>query len=325
MIISNQNEYPVVEYGTSGECFLDTAIEESKELAEDDSDQTVKKNNSKIYYLGGQNYIAQHKLKNNKTVTYDVSTGDVKKVNKKTLQQNETDETYITRQETNERDIAYKALESTYKTDTATCSEMPPDEKYVVITGPGQYETGYNYYFQRDCSNWDLDYTTTNQYDLKYECGPVAVTNFFKWYVTYASSKYKSLKYKTWKDTTYRLYKLMKTNVTKDGTLWDDFDAGVKTYLHAQGFTGATAKTKHTLPKDVIDKLDYNNSILISVVDNRCYGTHTMLALGYMDFGYKGGKHSKYIRVANGWTSKADRFIWWYTSGGMRYCSVNFK
>ena len=324
VINSNENEYPIVEYSISGECFLDTAIEESKEIAEDDTNQIVKKNNSKIYYLGGQTYVAQHKLNNNKSVVYDVSTGQVEKISKTKLLQNFNKDTYITPQEVKERDNAYDTLEEVNK-ETTVKTSYPPDANRKTITNPCNYESGYNSYYQDNIPKYDLTYTTTSDYPLDDECCPVAGTNYFKWYRNYDKSKYSSLLYGTWKKTTYKLYDMMKTGESPEGgTRWCDIKAGLRNYLSERGFTKSTVAIYNVSSNYIIKKLFYNRPLIIFVDGNNCYGTHAMLAVGHMDFCY-GKSYSKYIRVADGWSSKANRFIHWHTSGTFSYCDVVMK
>ena len=54
---------------------------------------------------------------------------------------------------------------------------------------------------------------------------------------------------------------------------------------------------------------------IFGVVDHGTYEDHAVLALGYMEFEYKSkqkilnGRYSRYLRVADGWSSTPNRFI----------------
>lgn len=59
--------------------------------------------------------------------------------------------------------------------------------------------------------------------------------------------------------------------------------------------------------------------------NHRTYGEHSVLAIGYVDFTYDSiynDPSSTYIRIADGWSSTADRYVWGSCYGTWNYVSV---
>ncbi len=54
---------------------------------------------------------------------------------------------------------------------------------------------------------------------------------------------------------------------------------------------------------------------IFCLYDHYLYGDHAVLALGYMEFEYKKvqsatkSKYSRYLRIADGWSSSPNRFV----------------
>lgn len=98
------------------------------------------------------------------------------------------------------------------------------------------------------------------------------------------------------------------------GTSEENIYKGLKKYLKNMGLSSEGVKW---LPdpdfNDVVNELDNGKGgrpFLYCVYQHTMYGNHCMLALGYMEFGYKNDKYfSRYIRVADGWNNYADRFV----------------
>ena len=303
LINANENEYPIIEYATSGECFLDNAIEKTEDVVESETGQKVQKDNSKIYYFGDQTYVAQYKLNNNKYVTYDISTSEVEKVEKKEYT-DDNDTKYITRQEVKERNSAYKALETTYEGKS-----NPPEKSGVIITDPSQYESGWiSCPSPKYLKNWDLNYFSMDMFADGSNCSPTAAVNYF-YYLYYNNPLYKNIMYHDWNSTYALLFKYMKTSL-EDGTDSSNIVPGLVKYVKKRGYSVFDAKRIFTNAAKVMTEIDLGRPVLLSLKETKCYGNHTVVALGYDTFKYANGYISRYIRIADGWSTKANRFIW---------------
>ena len=105
----------------------------------------------------------------------------------------------------------------------------------------------------------------------------------------------------------------------KNGTYCADIAPGIKKYLKLCGFSNSIVK-RNTSPSfdDVIEELDNGGAsrpFIFGLQNHKVYGDHAVLAVGYMEFEYKskqkilGGKYSRYLRIADGWNSSANRFV----------------
>ena len=136
---------------------------------------------------------------------------------------------------------------------------------------------------------------------------------------TKGPNKYASLKYKnSWNSAYSKMYSYMKTK-KNNGTYDEDIRDGIKKYLDLFGFKKSVVKLNDSPDfADVVYELDNGGTarpFIFGVVDHGTYEDHAVLALGYMEFEYKSkqkilnGRYSRYLRVADGWSSTPNRFI----------------
>lgn len=158
-------------------------------------------------------------------------------------------------------------------------------------------------------------------------CAPTAATNFmFYWYNR--GTKYKKLLNRTWKKTFNSLYDYMDTSKSK-GTKDNMLATGYKRYLSKKGFNHSVSFHKGTsYGKDLMKDIDKNRPCHLVVHGHYMYGNHSVLAVGYQQFIYKhwyGNNHETYIRIADGWTNKANRYVWGSCKGNWNYVSIQIK
>lgn len=75
-------------------------------------------------------------------------------------------------------------------------------------------------------------------------------------------------------------------------------------------------------------EIDKNRPCHLVVHNHYKYGDHSVLAVGYQQFVYEhwyGDNHETYIRIADGWTNKANRFVWGSCKGNWNYVSIQIK
>ena len=136
--------------------------------------------------------------------------------------------------------------------------------------------------------------------------------NFF--YLYKNDPLYKNIRYHDWNSTYTKLFKYMKTK-TDEGTWDDDMLAGLDKYVKRRGYTVKSCKLMHTDAVGVVNQINIGLPVLLSLNDSACYDDHTVLALGYDTFKYSNGDVSRYIRIVDGWSCRANRFIWDGTTG----------
>lgn len=111
------------------------------------------------------------------------------------------------------------------------------------------------------------------------------------------------------------------------GTTAANITSGLNEYLNSKGYGKvATLHIGTNNGKKLIPAIDENRPCLLMLYDHYLYKNHVVLALGYQDYVYKhwnGNDEEIYIRIMDGWTDKANRFVWGKCSGSWNYLTVD--
>lgn len=170
-----------------------------------------------------------------------------------------------------------------------------------------------------DATKFNHNYFTTNDFKGNSNCAPTAGVNLMLYWNTKNPNKYASLKYNnSWNSAYSKMYSYMKTK-KNNGTYDEDIRDGIKKYLNLSAWKKSVVKLNDE-PNfyDVVEELDNGGAsrpFIFVVTDHGTYEEHALLALGYMEFEYKSkqqilnGRYSRYLRVADGWSSTPNRFI----------------
>lgn len=278
----------IIEYGEA--CFLDEAMEKVEQTYE------VEKEEQKVYYLGDLNYVIGGEDDNKNDIYIDVSTSQ------------------------------YEELEEDELVEFEVQASTPPDSGNVYITNPEKYEQGYDYCTFSSVTGWNLTYYKMTDFSSGGVCAPTAATNLLYYWHTSRGTKYKKLLNSTWKKTFDKLCSNMGTKKT-GGTTAANITSGLNEYLNSKGY--GKVSTLHigtNNGKKLIPAIDENRPCLLMLYDHYLYKNHVVLALGYQDYVYKhwnGNDEEIYIRIMDGWTDKANRFVWGKCSGSWNYLTVD--
>ncbi len=298
VIISAEKYNNILEYSCCEESFL---LQSKNEL---EKEYSVNKNEQKIYYLGGINYAIGYYDNNRNKKYFDVSTSNINEINK-------------------------EELDKIYASNKNNSKDSPPDsEGDGFITDPNKYESGYDSSKSKNVKNWNLKYKIMSDFSDGGVCAPTAATNcMFYWY-SRDNKKYKKLLNSTWKKTFNSIKTYMKTT-KKDGTKDSMVTTGYTKYLSSKGFNYSIKFHEGTHDgKDLIGEIDKNRPCHLIVHNHYKYSDHSVLAVGYQQYIYEhwyGDNYETYIRIADGWTSKANRFVWGNCKGYWNYVSIQIK
>lgn len=193
-----------------------------------------------------------------------------------------------------------------------------------IIYNPYDGESGY--YDNNYCliSGGDLSYFITDDFYGNDNCAPTAATNLCYYYAV--THGYWELELDSWDGTYNEFYKVMDANEYRPGTYDSCIAYG---YDVVFGVAGIRCDTNMHYGTDEGQKLvnDLNNDRPCHLImhNHRTYGDHSVLAIGYVDFTYDSiynDPSSTYIRIADGWSSTADRYVWGSCYGTWNYVSV---
>lgn len=292
-----ENQGQVIEY-SYGE---DNFIEEAKDqICEDRKEEK----NAKIYYLGGLSYVLKTK-KGKKAVYTEIATSDTKQV----FGIDETQKDIYYKSEPRNGDIITNPRE--YVSGTILSSKV-----YDVPGSLNKGQTGIRKY---------KSYTVESNYGTGHICTPTAATNLLYHWNSVNSSKYGNLKNNSWSNTFNHLFVLMKTK-KEGGTNQRYVAKAMEIYCKNRGFKcrAATYADKKK-GNAVIEELYHCRPCIFYISAHKTYDAHAMLALGYEKYKYKKGKTTitdNYIRVADGWDGRSNRFIWGGIDADLNYTSV---
>lgn len=80
--------------------------------------------------------------------------------------------------------------------------------------------------------------------------------------------------------------------------------------------------------KKIVSVIDGGRPCHLILHGHYMYEDHSVLAVGYQQYIYEhwyGDTYQTYIRIADGWTSKASRFVWGGCKGSWNYVCVELK
>lgn len=302
VIIEANEPYNIIEYSYEDESFLEKAEEKVE------ADYNIDEKKQKIYYLGGLNYVVSGKNNNKKRIYVDVSTNSMEKLSKKKLQNIEK--------------------ENNSENDDSSFKSRPDVSGDGFITSPGSYESGYDIYKSKNVKNYDITYKRMCEFSSGGVCAPTAATNLVYYWYNRDKKKYKSLYDTSWKHIFTLMSKYMGTS-EKNGTKDKNVPDGYIKYISHHGF-GVSAKfhSGTSNGKKIVSVINGGRPCHLILHDHYMYEDHSVLAVGYQQYIYEhwyGDKYQTYIRIADGWTSKASRFVWGGCKGSWNYVYVELK
>jgi hypothetical protein len=154
-------------------------------------------------------------------------------------------------------------------------------------------------------------------------CAPTAAVNLCYYWYSRNPEKYASLKQDPrWTNVHDDFYNLMNTH---DGSGTSDFSiaSAYEDYFNQVGLScKATLHFTTDFGQKIVDELDNSRPVHLILHDNRTYGEHSVLALGYYQFEYNGSGNSTYIRIADGFSESPNRYVWGGCAGYWNYVTV---
>ena len=96
-----------------------------------------------------------------------------------------------------------------------------------------------------------------------------------------------------------------------------------KKYISHHGFSvSAKFHSGTSKGKKIVSVIDGGRPCHLILHGHYMYEDHSVLAVGYQQYIYEhwyGDTYQTYIRIADGWTSKASRFVWGGCKGSWNY------
>ena len=304
IISADKSEYPIKEYSDAGTPFIEAAIEKTTKDVELNQTE-VDKDSIKIFSLDNMEYATQITTQDNEKILYDISDSNYNKINELP-------------------EAKSKSTDLSLFWENTTTGGSDPSNGDNIIYYPYAGETGYcdsNYCL---ISGGDLSYYTTGAFNDENNCAPTAATNLCYYYAQ--ARGYWGLKLGTWYGTYNEFYEAMDTNDSCQGT----YDGSVP-YGYDIVFGVADIGCDATLHygtdegQKLVKDLDNNRPCHLIMHAHRLYGDHSVLAVGYVDFTYDSiynDPSSTYIRIADGWSTNCDRYVWGSCYGTWNYVSV---
>ncbi len=192
-----------------------------------------------------------------------------------------------------------------------TKNSNPPSSGTVYITNPDSYESGYDSKISANVTGYNKTYKTTSSFSgYNNHCAPTAATNIMLYWYGRNNSTYSSLRKNgdaTWTDTFIELYSLMGTSC--GGTPNSNLKAAYKTYLINAGFSPIVTYYSTASWSNMKSEIDANYPFHMVIQNHYLYGNHSVVGLGYVQYKYGLASYSRYIRIADGWTTSSGRFV----------------
>jgi hypothetical protein len=305
IIVGANDDYPtIVEYATDGAPFYHEAV---KSLKSDKSD--VKE--IVLYYTGDLDYFIgtdnTNKIFSIQTSAVEAVSADKVKKNSKKVKDK------------------YKSQRDGWKNVIANGEgSTPPVGDY--ITDPYDHENGYDSVNLSNVPSYYITYSTTSDFSgYSNHCGPTAGTNVMRYWYNRDDSTYSGLYLNnSWDDVFVQLYTDMKV-ATNDTTYSNDFEQAIKDFFddNASGYSSIDYYSSNVSWSKIETEIDADYPPVLLLQKHELYGDHYVLGLGYKEFFYDGflwnNDYSRYIRIADGWTSSPNRYVHFdvgYESGG---------
>ena len=182
------------------------------------------------------------------------------------------------------------------------------------ITNPESYEqeaVGGGFV---NVSSFDLVYKKMSQFpDKEQHCGPTTATNLMLYWANRNSSKYNGFMCgdSTWNTTFNDLYNKMFSESINNTLVWD-FTNGTQTFTRENSDDGFNVQyyTKGSSTWSKIEsEIRANYPIVVLLQGHTYYEDHYVLGLGCAIFTYSDSSTSNYIRIADAWSTSANRYV----------------
>lgn len=281
---ANTQYYPIIEYSDDNNSFIEAAIKKY----ESEGYITSEIN---LYYTGDINYYIGVK---NSGVVEVIGAQESRKVDISSLSNDDTEE---------------KQDWNFYK-NQITGSSTPIN---VIITNPDIYESQYYSKTSKDVPNYDIIYFLTSDFSgYSNHCSPTAGTNLLKYWYLRNNTKYNRLLISNdWVASFKKLYGYFKT--TSLGTYDANLANGYYQYFRDCGIGLSKSQLLSNPAFSILkQEIDAGYPFHYSVYEHAKYKNHSVLALGYVTYTYRSGSSfttSNYIRVVDGGSNRANRFI----------------
>ena len=212
---------------------------------------------------------------------------------------------------TKEKSSEWKAIKERVSFESSN-----PPTRGDVNTNPGNYESGYNSITRATVPDAVCyKFFEMEEFGPGGICTPTAACNLLKYYMDRKRMKSSLLINNSWNLTFNRLKSYFKTGVGKEGTYVDDVKPGLDRYFRDINIQDAvTRHYDYAEWAEMKRRIDFGEPFLYSTSKHYVYKNHTVVAVGYMQYNYtqkqaSGLNTSRYLRVADGWTNHADRYI----------------
>lgn len=296
IVSADKDRYPIIEYSFDGVFYMESAM---NQIIEEEGISLLSSDIPEIYYLGGLCYAT-----NINNTTYVINDTGYEEVNDLDTLAIDSD---LSIEQNNDIQVEWQMLESG--------GSNPPIGTF--ITTPDSYESGYSSKTADYCAGMGTSYYKMSDFSDGGVCTPTAGTNLCL-YWTRRNSAYSNLCYGTWANTFNRIFTLMGTTTT-DGTKWPSpARVGILNYFKERGFSNTEAYystcTNTTHFNDYIKaEINAGRPVLIALWNDKTYGNHTVLGLGYTRYMYNGNYTSHYIRINDGWSTTVNRYVHYET------------
>jgi hypothetical protein len=296
MINADKNYVPVIEFSYTLQSIPEIINEQARTQKSKDSVKIKSKN--KFYYLKNYEYMVDVENDNGETFTYSSIDNNFIDKNEKIKNKSETT-----------KDL--KKYESDWSNLLAGYTNPPTFGSNIIITNPGQYETGQTSYGEKDVSGYNQYYKKALELynNSNYQhCGPTAAVNFCL-YWSRNNSKYNKLYDNNNWYTAFNTLGAYMTFIPYVGTSWTSVGAGIQGYFADKSLLCWQAPDSSVSVYDVTQEIGAGRPFIVFVKDHYVYKTHIMLGLGYKEWKYSNGYSSVYIRVVDGLSNYANRYI----------------
>lgn len=303
VVSANKNIVPIIEFSYDSKPFIEDAITAAKTKTKDKYNKV--KDDYKLYYLGGLDYFVEISVDDQTSGFYDISDGMVTELDKRDLKKAEKNT--INQVDTKvEWESLLKASEK-----APMAGDSNPPTSGGPITSPDLYESAYTSSSSGNVTNYNLTYKTTSDFPgYTNICAPTAGVNIaMYWYNRGYSALYDN---NNWNTAFSNMYSYMGT--TSNGTAANKVAYGVWKYFYIdKGVDTAYYDDNNVSNADIKSSITtYNRPFLLYMSHQYYYcpnSAHEVLALGWKEYSYDSGYNSMYIRIADGWTNYASRFI----------------
>ena len=293
IILSAIDVGQVIEYTEDEEDFLDIAQENLKRAL------GVGFSEQRLYYLGGLDYTIGIKREGKSEEYYDVTTESIQKTTRDNCLRNES--------------IAKSSI---------------PDSG-EIITNPKKYIKDVEYSRSDNVPGYKQTYKKTSEFNARNHCSPTAATNMMLYWYHRNTNKYgKLLESGSWTVVFNKMHNYMKTT-NKDGTSIPDIAPAYRRYFKEKGVLCDVSYNDGAAGGlNIAKEIDKDFPCHLNLKNHSAYDNHDVLALGYQIFYYKKSAAKDYdifIRIADGWSSEPNRYVWGDCKGTWHYISVHMK